>query len=189
MDPDRWRKVAGLYDAAMDREPAVRDAFLSEACADDADLRREVESLLAQEHTSIVVDQQVHEVAAAVLRDLPRLDPGTAIGPYRVDSLIGAGGMGEIYRARDTKLNRDVALKILPEAFANDRDRMARFERESQVLASLNHPNIAAIYGVEERAIVMELVEAPTLCGLPLWQSRADASFTVTAQTLQCITL
>src|SRR5262245_25095666 len=71
--------------------------------------------------------------------------------------------MGEVWRATDTRLNRDVALKILPEAFANDRDRMARFEREAQVLASLNHPNIAAIYGVEERAIVMELVEGPTL--------------------------
>ena len=167
MDPDRWRKVAGLYDAAMDREPAVRDAFLSEACADDADLRREVESLLAQEHTSIVVDQQVHEVAAAVLRDLPRLDPGTAIGPYRVDSLIGAGGMGEIYRARDTKLNRDVALKVLPQSFTADADRLARFTREAHVLASLNHPNIAAIYGFEDRgdvhALVLELVDGPTL--------------------------
>src|SRR5205814_2836441 len=78
-------------------------------------------------------------------------------------SPIGAGGMGEVYRAKDTKLNRNVALKILPEAFAADPDRKARFEREAKLLASLNHPNIAAIYGVEERALVMELVEGSTL--------------------------
>src|SRR6266852_2785244 len=89
--------------------------------------------------------------------------PGTHLGPYEITAPIGAGGMGEVYRARDTKLGRDVALKILPEAFAHDTDRMARFEREAQVLASLNHPNIAAIYAVEQGALVMELVEGPTL--------------------------
>src|SRR5205807_647801 len=92
---------------------------------------------------------------------------GTKLGRYEIRSQIGAGGMGEVYRARDEKLNRDVAIKILPEAFAQDSDRLARFKREAQVLASLNHPNIAAIYGLEEsdglRALVMELVEGPTL--------------------------
>ena len=87
------------------------------------------------------------------------LAPGSKLGSYEVLALIGAGGMGEVYRARDTKLKRDVALKVLPEAFASDPERMARFQREAEVLASLNHPNIAAIYGVEERALVMELVE------------------------------
>jgi len=95
------------------------------------------------------------------------LSSGTRIGVYEVISLIGAGGMGEVYRAHDSRLNRDVALKVLPEAFARDSERMARFEREAKVLASLNHPNIAAIYGLEEsgliRALVMELVEGPTL--------------------------
>src|SRR5213593_4090553 len=91
------------------------------------------------------------------------LSAGTRLGPYEILSLIGAGGMGEVYRATDTKLGRDVAIKVLPEAFAQDSDRMARFTREAQVLASLNHPNIAAIYGVEERALVMELVEGETL--------------------------
>jgi serine/threonine protein kinase len=76
---------------------------------------------------------------------------------------MGAGGMGEVYRARDTRLKRDVALKVLPDCFANDPERMARFNRKAQVLASLNHPNIAQIYGVEERALVMELVEGDTL--------------------------
>src|SRR5712675_2287810 len=92
---------------------------------------------------------------------------GTRVGVYEVVALIGAGGMGEVYRARDTRLNRDVALKVLPEIFARDSERMARFEREAKLLASLNHPNIAAIYGLEEsgpiRALVMELVEGATL--------------------------
>jgi serine/threonine protein kinase len=95
------------------------------------------------------------------------LTAGTKLGPYEIVSPLGAGGMGEVYRARDTKLNRDVALKVLPESLAHDAERMARFEREAQVLASLNHPNIAAIYGLEEsgptRALVMELVEGQTL--------------------------
>ena len=92
---------------------------------------------------------------------------GTRLGPYEILAAIGAGGMGEVYRARDTRLQRDVAVKVLPEAFARDAQRMARFEREAKLLASLNHPNIAAIYGLEEsgpiRALVMELVEGPTL--------------------------
>jgi serine/threonine protein kinase len=88
---------------------------------------------------------------------------GTKLGSYEITALIGAGGMGEVYRARDTKLKRDVALKVLPEAFASDTDRMARFHREAEVLASLNHANIAHIYGLEERALVMELVEGETL--------------------------
>ncbi|HUQ90926.1 MAG TPA: protein kinase [Bryobacteraceae bacterium] len=91
------------------------------------------------------------------------LVPGSRFGPYEVVSQVGAGGMGEVYCARDARLGRDVALKILPVSFAGDPDRMARFQREAQVLASLNHPNIASIYGLEEGAIVMELVEGPTL--------------------------
>src|SRR5207249_7091484 len=91
------------------------------------------------------------------------MSPQETIAHYRIIAKLGEGGMGEVWRATDTKLGRDVALKIIPEAFAQDADRMARFTREAQVLASLNHPNIAAIYGVEERALVMELVEGPTL--------------------------
>src|SRR6266576_3136240 len=95
------------------------------------------------------------------------LAPGSKLGSYEVLSLLGAGGMGEVYRARDTKLGRDVALKILPALFAADPDRLARFRREAQVLASLNHQNIAHIHGLEDSsdipALVMELVEGPTL--------------------------
>ena len=99
------------------------------------------------------------------------LTPGARVGPYAIQSALGAGGMGEVYRARDSKLNRDVALKLLPEVFAFDSDRLARFRREAQLLASLNHPNIAIIHGLEEgpasaRALVMELVDGPTLADI-----------------------
>src|SRR6476646_1848600 len=94
-----------------------------------------------------------------------QLRPGQSVGPYEIVSAIGAGGMGEVYRARDTKLDREVAIKVLPAAFAQDPERLARFEREAKVLAALNHPNIAQIYGLEQRALVMELVEGETLKG------------------------
>jgi serine/threonine-protein kinase len=97
------------------------------------------------------------------------MSPQQTIAHYRITAKLGEGGMGEVWRATDTKLNRDVAIKILPAAFSTDPDRMARFTREAQVLASLNHPNIAAIYGVEDRALIMELVEGDTLpTGLPI---------------------
>ena len=95
------------------------------------------------------------------------LTPGTRLGPYAVTAQIGVGGMGEVYRATDTTLNRQVAVKVLPESLASDAERIARFEREAKTLASLNHPNIAQIYGFEKsssvHALVMELVEGPTL--------------------------
>jgi len=167
MNPDRWRQVADVYEAALERDPAVRGPFLEDTCRNDSDLRREVESLLAQQHTPLVVDQEMLGVAAVVLEGLSRLEPGAAVGPYRVEGLLGAGGMGEVYRARDTKLNRDIALKVLQESLTRDPDRLARFTREANVLASLNHPNIAAIYGFEDggdvHALVLELVEGSTL--------------------------
>src|SRR5580658_4540281 len=97
------------------------------------------------------------------------LSVGDKLGPYEILAPLGAGGMGEVYRAHDAKLNRDVAIKVLPASFANDAQYMARFEREAQVLASLNHPNIATVYGVEQGALVMEFVEGDDLHGpLPL---------------------
>jgi eukaryotic-like serine/threonine-protein kinase len=114
------------------------------------------------------------------------LTTGFKIGPYEIVNVLGAGGMGEVYRARDTKLKRDVAIKILPSAFASDPDRIARLQREAEVLATLNHPNIAAVYGFEESAaatgIVLELVEGPTLADrivdgpLPLDEALAIAT-------------
>ena len=95
------------------------------------------------------------------------LSPGTRLGPYEVVTSLGEGGMGEVYRARDPRLQRDVAIKVLPAAVASDPERLARFTREAQLLASLNHPHIAHVYGIEQdattRALVMELVDGPTL--------------------------
>jgi eukaryotic-like serine/threonine-protein kinase len=110
---------------------------------------------------------------------------GTKLGPYEITAKLGEGGMGEVYRATDTKLKRDVAVKVLPAAFTEDKERLARFEREAQLLAQLHHPNIASIFGLEEadgiRALVMELVEGPTLAerlekgSLPLDESLSIA--------------
>jgi serine/threonine protein kinase len=91
------------------------------------------------------------------------LTAGSKLGPYEILSAIGSGGMGEVYRARDTSLQRDVAIKVLPETFASDADRLARFRREAQALAAQNHPNIAQVYGFEGAALVMELVEGQDL--------------------------
>ena len=97
------------------------------------------------------------------MQRLRQMNPPALIAHYRITGELGKGGMGAVYRATDTKLNREVAIKVLAESFAADPDRLARFTREAQVLASLNHPHIATIYGVEERALIMELVEGPTL--------------------------
>jgi len=117
-------------------------------------------------------------------RRYEEMTPGTKLGPYEIVGAIGAGGMGEVYRARDPKLGRDVAIKVLPEAFARDAERMARFQREAKVLASLSHPNIATIYGLEDsgstRALVMELVERssdPELLLFPIDVCEAGARF------------
>ena len=173
---DRWQQIERIFHAARELDASMRMAFLAKACGEDSDLHREVESLLVQadQHESFL-DSPALQVAAGAMakKELfskpqrPKLDSGTMIAHYRLAGKIGEGGMGEVYRARDTKLQRDVALKILPQAMAHDAERMARFEREAQVLASLNHPNIAAIHGLEEsngiHALVMELVEGETL--------------------------
>ena len=167
MTPERWEQIAHVYEAALEQPPEARDAWLAETCRDDPALRGEVESLIAREDAAILIDQPLDVAAAAALDDAPRLEPGTSVGPYRVSGLIGEGGMGQVYRAHDTKLQRDVALKILPDVFVHDPDRRARFTREAHVLASLNHPNIGGIHGFEDsgqvHALVLELVEGPTL--------------------------
>jgi eukaryotic-like serine/threonine-protein kinase len=117
------------------------------------------------------------------------LTTGSRVGPYEITAAIGAGGMGEVHRARDPKLWRDVAIKVLPAAFARDAERMARFQREAKMLASLNHPNIATIHGLEDsgstHALVMELVEGPTLAdqGISRWQTTGDTAVLVSHRT------
>jgi len=141
----------------------------------DPELRQEVESLLAQDSSKTgALDRPAFEGAQSLLdSSVTRIAAGTLLGPYRVEGPLGAGGMGEVYRAKDTKLDREVAIKVLPSALATDPERLARFGREAKVLASLNHHNIAQIYGIEEssgiRALVMELVPGKTLQGpLPM---------------------
>ena len=173
MTPDRWRKVEELYHAALERDVTLREAFLHEACAGDDALRQEVERLLAaEEKPTGGLESPIQEAAAQIFDESFEEAPaesliGRQLGFYHVLSKIGEGGMGEVYRALDTKLRRDVALKVLPKLFARDPERLARFRREAQLLASLNHKNIAAIYGLEEsdgvHFLVLELVEGETL--------------------------
>jgi eukaryotic-like serine/threonine-protein kinase len=169
MSPARWRQVATIYEAVLPLAPEARAEYLVGACRDDPELRHELESLIAHAARPVLVDQSVWETADGIIdfEFAPELQLGTQIGGYRVGELLGAGGMGQVYRARDMKLQRHVAMKILPAAFVNDGDRVARFLREAQMLASLNHPNIGAIYGFEEsghiHALILELVDGPTL--------------------------
>jgi Tol biopolymer transport system component len=155
MTPERWRQIEQIYHAALDRRPQSRDMYVEEECAGDPSLIAEVNSLLARDAS----DRNALLNQPARQRDgSPHLAPGGRLGPYEIGTLIGSGGMGDVYLARDSKLKRLVALKVLPEAFATDPERMARFEHEARVLASLNHPHIAQIYGVEDGALAMELV-------------------------------
>ena len=173
MKQERWRRAEDLFHAALERSPEARRAFLDEACGEDAELRRQVEMLVSKdEHAGSLLERPVLTDVAAALGARGSL-VGRQYGPYRILSLLGAGGMGEVYRAHDSKLGRDVAIKTLPPEFAHDPERLARFRREARTLASLNHPNIAAIYGLEESAevdyLVLELVEGDTLhAPLPL---------------------
>ena len=166
MSADRWNAIERLYHAALAYPPERRPAFLAQACTGDEELQREVESLLAQGDSSL--SRGAVAAAADLVTDAGHsMLTGQRLGIYQVLARIGAGGMGEVYRARDTRLGRDVAIKILPRAFTDQPDRLARFEREARALASLNHPHIAAIHGVEEsagvRALVLECVEGETL--------------------------
>ena len=159
LGPDEFRKIREVFESAIELSPAERDRFIDQSCGGDRRLIAEVQRMLSGDEEGNAL-----------------LDSGTAVGPhegavfaghFRFGTLLGHGGMGEVYRAHDLQLHRDVALKMLPRSFAFNRDRVERFKREAQVLASLNHPNIAGIYGLEESdgvyALVLELVEGPTL--------------------------
>jgi hypothetical protein len=190
MAADDPAQLSRVYHEALGLSPAERAAYLARTCGADTKLRQEVESLLAQASNSFLADG-VAAMAAPMLTGEASVMTGRRIGGYMIGAPLGAGGMGEVYCARDTRLGRDVAVKILPRAFTSEPERLARFEREARVLASLNHPNIGAIYGLEESggitALVMELVEGEDLseriaCGtmpidaaLPIAKQIADA--------------
>jgi serine/threonine-protein kinase len=168
MNPQYWLDVERLFHEALALPPQRRAQFLTDSCAGNDALRQDVESLL-EEHS----DDDFLETPA-LDPDATHLQPashsslvGRRLAEYEVTARIGAGGMGEVYRARDIKLGRDVAIKVLPAPMAHDDARIARFRREAQILATLNHPHIAAIYALEESedvvALVLELVDGPTL--------------------------
>jgi serine/threonine protein kinase/tetratricopeptide (TPR) repeat protein len=170
MTPERWQQVENLYHLVLKQEPSSRAAFLKEACAGDEALRREVESLLAQQkHAESFIETPAVEVAAKGMVGNPAQSFGVEkhIGPYRVLTLLGVGGMGEVYLAHDPRLERNVALKILSAELASDAERIRRFVREAKAASALKHPNVATIYEIGEsdglRFIAMEYVEGQTL--------------------------
>jgi len=172
MTPERWKKIEQLCSAALEREPNQRVAFLLQACGGDDELRWDVESLLAQEKPADrFLESSDAEIAAKQLArglgDGGGKLIGKQLGSYQIVSLVGAGGMGEVYRARDTRLDRTVAIKVLPERLADRADLRERFEREARTIASLNHPHICTLYDVGRQDgtefLVMEYLEGETL--------------------------
>jgi tRNA A-37 threonylcarbamoyl transferase component Bud32 len=169
MTPERWHQIERLYHAALERTAADRAAFLDEVCADDADLRKEVDALLvAGARGGTFLDTSALQVTArALASELPRLTVGQRVGAYEVLSPLGAGGTSEVYKARDTRLGRTVAVKVLSPAYADDAAWRQRFERESRALAALSHPHICQVFDVGRQGdvdfLVMEYLDGETL--------------------------
>lgn len=182
MTPERWRQIEELYHSALGRQAGERASYLAEACAGDEDLRREVESLLRNaEQSTGLLDGNAGDYVAAVVADLS----GKRLGRYDVIARLGGGGMGEVYRARDTRLGREVALKVLrPESLA-DPERKRRFEREARAASALDHPNIVTIFDIDRADgidfIAMEHIPGKTLAeligrkGLPVTEALKHA--------------
>ena len=187
MDPERWEQVARIYDGAAEQPPAERGAYLDEACRGDDALRHEVESLLGQEGTPVLIDRPALESARDLLQPDAPLASGTRLGPYEIADLIGSGGMGRVYRATDTRLNRRVAIKVLSGAIGPDPEARERFLREGRAIAALTHPHICTVHDVGQQALsesgpvidflVMEYVDGEALSArlarapLPLHES------------------
>src|SRR5499426_846139 len=174
MDKQRWQQIETLYHAALERAPDERAAYLADACADDSGLLREVEELLRHDGAegSFMQDNALAVAAQALepnelSQTAPQLFPGQGIGAYKILALLGRGGMGVVYSARDERLRRDVAIKVLPASFANDADRLRRFEQEAHATSALNHPNILTIYDIAAHGrapvILAELLEGEEL--------------------------
>ena len=173
MTPERLSQIEELYHAVRECEPGERTAFLAGACNGDEDLRREVESLLAANLSgACFLDEPVMRQAAGIFASQPsrneqRLAPGLELGPYVIETHLGAGGMGEVYRAKDKRLHRTVALKVLPRQSADTPGLRQRLEREAKVISSLNHPHICTLFDIGRQAdvdyLVMEFLEGDTL--------------------------
>ena len=169
MTPERWHKVKQIFQSAIQRAPEERSDFLAKACEDDVELRREVDSLIsAHDKSGEFIDGPAYQAAATLLSD-PKsgLASGQMVGPYEIVSFITRGGMGEVYLAQDRRLNRKVALKLLPVSFTRDDERLRRFEQEARAASALNHPNIITIFEILKtnttHAIATEFVEGETL--------------------------
>lgn len=167
MDAERWAKIDRLLDQAMEHPPERRAEFLSVVCADDDELRREVESLLDANSLSFLSTQALDLAARRLVNEEQISLIGKQFGAYQIISVLGFGGMGEVYLARDERLKRKLALKLLPPQFTRDPDRVRRFEREARAASALNHPNIITIYDIGEMVgtyfITAEYVEGQTL--------------------------
>ena len=184
LTPARWHQIANVYELAVERQPSEREAFLFEACAGDELLRREVEALLRRDGAETLLDRPIWSTAAALFEHRSAVVAGTMLGPYRVERLLGAGGMGEVFRAIDSRLNRPVAIKILPNDDAPPQTRV-RFAREARAIGALAHPHICTLYDVgcqdEIDFLVMEYLEGETLAArltkgrLPLEQALTHA--------------
>jgi eukaryotic-like serine/threonine-protein kinase len=169
MSLERWQQIERLYYAALEREPIERAAFLETACAGDESLLREVASLIAaSDRVGSFLEPPVDAVAAETLATAPQLSViGQTLSHYRIMSLLGKGGMGEVYLGEDTMLGRKVALKLLPAAFTSDQERLRRFKQEARAVSALNHPNIITIYEIGQvnsaHYLVTEYIEGETL--------------------------
>src|SRR6516225_2546907 len=179
---ERWQQIESLFQEALERDPAERDVWLREACQGDSDLRREVASLLANRQAATDSRPWAAAAAAKLIDGPASLEPGQCLGPYRIECFLAAGGMGEVYRATDTRLHRQVAIKVSSAHFSE------RFQRGARVIASLNHPHICQLYDVGPNYLVMELVEGPTLAdrikqgALPL-----DEALTIARQIAEAL--
>jgi eukaryotic-like serine/threonine-protein kinase len=160
-DQQRWRRIEQIYHAALEHPPSKRGAFVAGECRDDEELRREVESLLGRDRApgEELIDRPAWQGAGDLLttKTETQLTEGTQLGPYRIEQLIGSGGMGRVYRARDIRLGRAVAIKVSAEEFTG------RFEREARAIAALTHPHICTLFDVGPNYLVMELVEGESL--------------------------
>jgi Tol biopolymer transport system component/serine/threonine protein kinase len=168
MGPERWQQIERIYHAVAARPLEERAPLLDWECAGDADLRAEVDRMLAVESRGIgFLEAPAMEVAARALAQATPLRPGSRFGPYEIVAMLGAGGMGSVYKARDTRLNRTVAIKVLPAFGADDAERRRRFLQEARAASSLNHPNIITLHDIlsegRREALVMEYVEGHTL--------------------------
>lgn len=165
MDSQRWKQIDEIFHAALEYEPPARDAFLTKACKEDESLRAEIEALIAShQKDSTFFDTPASDLAAEYLAQKDNIG---ALGHYKIVKKIGSGGMGEVYLAEDTRLNRKVALKLLPPEFTNDKGRIRRFEKEARAVSALNHPNILTIYDIGQIGnssfIASEYVDGQTL--------------------------